>query len=154
MTDKEDAHLKIWFQGELSKDELAAVTAWLRGKPGKKFKQQEQIARRALARVVLADEPLPKDVRILLAERFDPQGDGVGFVLKEARARGRPKVKAKNWEIAATIEESITSGRLMKQACHDAAKKFGVSNRTAEKAHAECRDVFKALGPLAKIITD
>ena len=153
MTDKEDAHIKIWFQGELSEYELAAVRAWLRGKLGKKSKQ-EQIARRELARAVLAEEPLPKDVRLLLAQAFDPQGDGVGFVLKEARARGGPKVKAKNWEIAATIEESITSGRLMKQACHDAAKKFGVSERTAEKAYAECKDIIKALGPGAKIITD
>ena len=152
ISDKEDAALKTWVSGKLSEEELAAIMVWLRGKLGKNYKE-ELIARRALARAVLVGEPLPKGVRWLLSERFDPDEGDIGFLLKSSRARGRPKVKARDWEIAAIVERHIQAGDKKEAAFQFAAEKIGVSKRTAEKAHAECKDQIRALGPQARIVT-
>jgi hypothetical protein len=153
-SDKEENTLKAWFGGELSKEELAAIMAWLHDELGKNSKD-EQTARRALARAVLVGESLPKDVRRLLSRRFDPDEGDIGFVFKPTRTRGRPKASAKNWEIALIVQQRVESGDLMKQACQYAADRFGVSKRTAEKAYAECKEQITALGPqVIRIITN
>jgi hypothetical protein len=151
---KEEDRLKAWLGGELGKEELAAIMAWLRGELRKNSKE-EQTARRALARAMLVGEPLPLDVRRLLSERFDPDDGDIGFVFKPNRTRGRPKANAKNWEIAAIVEQRIMSGDLMKQACQHAADKCGVSKRIAEKAHNECKNQIRAFlkSPEVKIVT-
>ena len=151
---KEEDRLKAWFGGELGKEELAAIMAWLRGELRKNSKE-EQTARRALARAMLVGEPLPLDVRRLLSERFDPDDGDIGFVFKPTRTRGRPKASAKNWEIAAIVEQRIMSGDLMKQASQHAADKCGVSKRKAEEAHNECKNQIRALlkSPEVKIVT-
>jgi hypothetical protein len=91
---------------------------------------------------------MPKNVRCLLAERFDPDEGGFGLVLKPARSRGRPKVSVKTWEIAIVVERRLIENRdRMKQAVGYAVDKFGVSKRTVETAYAEHKDQMKALGP-------
>src|SRR5262245_17739434 len=98
--------LKIWFGDELSDKELVIVRAWLNGELQKR-PNDELKARRALSRAVLGGAPLPKDVRLLLSERFDPNDGGIGFVLKPTRTRGRPKVKPEDWQIAVTVGRRI-----------------------------------------------
>jgi hypothetical protein len=150
--DEEEEHAKAWFGGELNKEELAAIMAWLRGKLGKNS-QEEQTARRALARALLVGEPLPKEVRWLLSECFDPRKGDIGFVLMPTRTRGRPKARAKNWEIAEIVERRLEAGDLKKQACGYAADKLGVSDSTAEKVHAQEKEQIRAIRRSVKIIT-
>jgi hypothetical protein len=139
----------------ISAQEKTAIIDWLKGNLQEQSKKQqaqnERAARQAIARVLLEEEPLPRWLRWLLAERFIDLAAQL-FVLKSTRARGRP-TKALDWEIATIVERRIKAGDLMKQACGYAADRFGVSARTAEKAHAEWKDQIRALGPQVRIIT-
>jgi hypothetical protein len=148
---KEQDSLRTWFGGALSDDELTDIGAFLRGEV-KRDSKREKTARRALARAELVGEPLPQDVRWLLAERYDPDDGEIGFVIKPTRRRGRPKTQAKGWEIAEIVERRIRAGDKVKQACGYAEDAFGIKKRTVEKAHKQHKDQIRALGG-AKIIT-
>jgi hypothetical protein len=144
----------------ISYQEQSAIVGWLEGKfkgqPKKQRDQIERVARRALARAFLTGDRLPTRVRWLLWERIDcdPDPDKEWLVLKPARFRGRPKAKAQNWEIAEIVERRLEAGDLMKQACQHAADKLGVSKRTAEKAHAQVKEIRTIRKwPSTKIIT-
>jgi hypothetical protein len=139
----------------VSDQEISAIRDYCRGKL-KKGSPAELRARRALARILLEEDSVPRDLRWPLAEKFVPGLADQEFVLKRTRPRGRPKA-VPDWEIATVVERYLRSGKniRMKAACRHATEKLGVSKRAAEKAHAKEKEEVRALldAPGVKIIT-
>jgi hypothetical protein len=122
----------------ISDHAFAAIADWLDGCAAKGTE-----ARRAIGRI-LRDEALPMALRLQLSAMFDPDlragARRVAIKPMPKRAknpRGRHKV-TDDWKIAGVVCNRIRQGDLKKQAYDYAARKLGLSFRTAEAATARC----------------
>jgi hypothetical protein len=112
--------------------EFAAIADWLDGNAAKERQGR------------LRDEPLTMAQRLQLCALFDPdlRASARRLAIKPTRKRpnlprGRHRV-VDDWKIAGVVCGRIRAGDLKKQAYDYAARKFGVSYRTAEAARARC----------------
>jgi hypothetical protein len=156
MRDKQKVPVVEWrnkYPAMTRDQEIQVIHAWLVGEVDHASAEGRQ-ARRAVARM-LFEKDLPQELQYMLACRIDSDlSELVGhrLVLEPTpRPRGRPKVQS--WEVAEIVERRIRCGDKKEAAYQFAVEKLGVSKRTAEKAHAECKEQLRALAPYAKIIT-
>jgi hypothetical protein len=113
---------------------MMAIHAWEKAVINEFFAgnmANEQEALRAIARILRQGEPLPMDLRRMLADHIDPDK-------RRAKTRGRPK-KVNDLRVAAIVHERSKAGT--KKATHYA----GVSPRAAENALAKYRKDFRRL---------
>ena len=120
-----------------------------RGQPQKRYlnKDEELVARKAIARLLRSPEPLDSAIRQMLAALFAPEREPgptptERILIFKGRYRGGAKMQHLRKLAIATAVEDLGRTKSREDAIQDVAQQFSVSVRTVETAVAYLKTII------------